>query len=225
VSRSTGIPDLIADAMLTAGEIALNHGDEVSARSLLEGALHQGMETGVDDITAWAQSYLGKISLQSGDFKASRALLGEAIERFRTMESPMGVEWALRHLALAELKSGEIDSACESADEALRLASEYVRPDMPYVLQVSGEIAASTNQYGDAIVVLTVARRLGIELELRLPAFESAEFDVTWHTASGALPEAEFDAAKARGESLTLDEAVRLAQAVLAMRPDAGHQA
>jgi predicted ATPase/class 3 adenylate cyclase len=211
VARTTEIPDLIADAMLTAGEIALNQGDGSAAQKYLEEALRQGTETGLDYITAWALGYLGKLRLQSEDTRAAQAFLAEAIEAFREVESPVGIEWGLRHLAIAEMRGDVIESARTTAAEALRLAAEYVRPDVPYVLQAAGEIEAAALRYERAAVLLAAAQFHRDEMELRPPPFEAAALDSTWAVLVSALEPSEMDAAKARGEAMSFDRAVEFA--------------
>ncbi len=214
VGRATAIPSLVADALLTAGEIALNRRSTEEARSMLEEALRVGSDTGVDDIAAWARSYLGKLSLQEGDVKASRALLEEALEMFEDMQSPMGAEWALRHLALAELRSGDAAGARRTARTALRLSSEYVRPDVPYVVLVCAQIAAADGHEDEAAVLLAASHKLCAELDLHLPPFEQEQRDRTWSEISEGLGEGALDDAGARGEAMSVDDAIEYARSI-----------
>lgn len=169
VSHATEVPDLIADALLTSGELTMNHGDDGRARELLEEALRRGGEAGLDYITAWAQAYLGKLRLRADDSRAARAMLGEAVELFEEMESPMGAEWALRHLALAETAEGELAGARESAARALRLATAYVRPDTPLVMFVAAEVLAGAERHEEAAMVMDAAAAMAAEMDLHLP--------------------------------------------------------
>ncbi|HSF84419.1 MAG TPA: tetratricopeptide repeat protein [Acidimicrobiia bacterium] len=211
VGYTTGVPELIADAMFTAGEIALNQGDRAAAQHYLEEAFRQATEAGLDYIKAWALGYLGRLRLQSDETKAAQAFLGEAVEAFRRVESPVGIEWGLRHLAAAELRAEEIESARTAAAEALRLAAEYVKPDVPYVLQVVGEIAAAEPNHEWAAVLLAAAQFHRDEMELRPPPYEVAVLDAVWTVLDSALEPDTLAAAKARGRSMTLNRTVEFA--------------
>jgi predicted ATPase/class 3 adenylate cyclase len=215
VARGTEIPSLVADALLTAGEIALNRGSLTEAVQTLEEAYRVGSVTGIDDITAWARSYLGKVALLQGDAKASRALLAEAVEMFEDIQSPMGEEWSIRHLALADILGDDMGAARRTATDALRLASTYVRPDVPLVLLVCAQIAANERQWEDAATLLFACRKLTAELDLHIPPFEQDAHDRTWAAITYSLEDDVLEACKARGQSMLLDEAIDFAHSAM----------
>ena len=211
LARATGNPDLIADTLLTAGEIAINRHDQVEAQAYLEEALALADENGLEIVDAWAHVYLGKLACHKGDIRAGRVFLQEGMELFEDLSYPMGTAWALRHLARAEFSSGDHTAAKTYLVSALQLAQEYVRPEVPLALEALGELHVGLGDYEVAATLLSAARSLSETLGVTIPEADRLSLESSWGEVESHLGDERLATLAARAAAMTLDEAVAYA--------------
>ncbi len=211
LSRSTGNPDLIADTLLTAGEIAINRDDQTQAKTLLDEALGLAQAHGLEIVDAWARVYLGKLACRTGDVRAGRIFLQEGLELFEDLSNPMGMAWTLRHLAKAEVAADDPNAAEASLVNAIRLAQEFVRPEVPLILEALGELHAGRGDFPLAATLLSAARSLSRSLGVTIPEPDRQSLDVTWGEIESRLDGPQLQALGRQAAGMTLDEAVLFA--------------
>ena len=93
---------LRGDALVSAGLLALWHGDYDAARSLLAEGCAIGQEIQDQSIVAYARTFLGRVARDQGDDHLARSFGTDSVARFRQLDDNWGLGLALHFLGLAE---------------------------------------------------------------------------------------------------------------------------
>jgi non-specific serine/threonine protein kinase len=206
-ARHSGNPYLIADAALSAGEIALNRDDVAAAGRLFEEASASAETVGLGDVGAWAFAYLGKLAVATGEFRRARSLLERSLGHFRELESPMGASWALCQLGRALQGERDYQGARRRLEEALELALEYVRPDVPVALEALGVLACETGDGEQAAVLLGAAQGARGRIGLELAPPEQRKSEDAWASLRAVLGAEGTEELAERGRAMTVPQA------------------
>jgi tetratricopeptide (TPR) repeat protein len=209
------------------GEILLAAGDVGRARAVIEESLAASRKLGDPWAIARSLWRLGTAFWQQDDPDRATALLEEAVERFAAIGVRRGAHWAVTTLGQVSLQRGDLPRARRWFAESLTLGQ--VVADHRQILAsfegaaatlsaVSGGESMTTSRA--AAQILGAAGMLRAELGQPIPPREQAIVEQAESAARAGLGGAAFEAARAEGAALSLDEAVDFAVAALAGRAE-----
>jgi predicted ATPase len=209
-AQASGDPYVLADALLTRTELAINHADLALAESALGAAADLARREGFGDVIAWAHLYAGKIAMAASDLGAAVAKLERGLAHFQAQGQPDGEVWALRHLARIAIAAGDTSRAESLFRSALALASEHVLPEAPIALQGLGEVAVANGDFDTGLILLYAADAAATKMGLVRHAAELDAAAAAEKAVARVLDAELMDALKARGRALALDAAGEL---------------
>jgi non-specific serine/threonine protein kinase len=117
-------PGTRAKLLLTAGALAVSHGDLAAARPLLDEGLALARELGDTHLVAWALMNLGYLAIEAGDLVRARAVLEEGAAVSRAGGHRGWEAFNLRQLGYVAATAGDDATARPLFERALALASE-----------------------------------------------------------------------------------------------------
>ncbi len=209
ILRDVGYKWGVAHALDTLGDLARHQGDYARAAALLDESL--GLFRELHDKGGIASSlyYLGLVALHRGDYGRARALFEECLALFRELKDKGGIAWSLHHLGGAARSQGAYDRAAALLEESLAAFRELGQKSAIAVsLERLGGVAAALEQPVRAAALFGAADALRQAIGSRPSpsARADAERDVAGLRA--ALGEQAFATAWARGQAMTLDQAI-----------------
>jgi tetratricopeptide (TPR) repeat protein len=193
-------------------------GDYDTSRTLFEEALTIGRRHGGPErLIGFCLSHLGYIAYLQGDNVTARGLLEESLAVQRPGPDKYGIGMVLSQLGRVARAEGDAAGARALQAEALTMRREFVGPwgvALPLAgiaeLALDGHPATTARLLG----VLDAMDALRGDLPMHLQAARAAMADA----ARRALGDAEFEAARAAGRSLPLEQAVAEALAFVTSR-------
>jgi predicted ATPase/DNA-binding XRE family transcriptional regulator len=171
--------------------------------------------------TAWSavlECRLGSAAYGLHDLEKAKQWFEESLARQRELDDPCITAATLDFLALVAVEQGDLAGAAERLDASLPLMRACgLRITAHHWLALAAMLAHALGEFGSAARLLgayiAVTERFGALTQLpRRAAYERA-----LETTRARLGEAAFAAASSLGQALPLDEAIRLAEEVLAL--------
>ena len=182
------------------GQVALQDGDDTTARALFEDSLAIYREIGVHQgFISDTYSYLGQLALRQGDETKARALFEESLAIHRAMGSCQGMAKSFAHLASAAVLRGDTAAAGVLYEEGLVLARELDNKrtiaccldGLAGVILARGEAAWAVRLWG-------AAEALREAIGAPFPPLERAGYEQAVATAHSLLGENFFSVAWAQ---------------------------
>jgi tetratricopeptide (TPR) repeat protein len=198
-----------ARVRMNLGAIALQEGDRERARSLSEEAVRAFEQFGDEDYVAVSLRNLGYAYSELGERERACTLFEEVARRARAIGNVHLEGQALTELVERALEEGRVEEALPPLKKSTQIFVELADPT---------EIAACLSYFARALV-LTGREEAAAQILARAQATFD-ELGVQWFqqfnpetrkTIQAQLDEAAYADACARGEDLTLDEAIELA--------------
>jgi non-specific serine/threonine protein kinase len=124
IPDSSRRPGMRAKLLLTAGSLAVTHGDLVAARPLFDQGLRLSREVRDTALVAWALMNLGYLDLNSGALDRARQELEEGVEVSRAGNHRDWEAFNLRQLGFVAARAGDDAAARPLLERALALATE-----------------------------------------------------------------------------------------------------
>jgi tetratricopeptide (TPR) repeat protein len=207
------------------GEILLAAGNIGRARGVIEESLAAARKLGGPWELARSLWRLGTAFWQQGDLDRATALLEEAVERFAAIGVRRGAHWTVMNLGQISLQRGDLARARRWFAESLTLSQ--VAAEHRHLLASFEGAAATLSAVSDdeSMTSSAAARMLGAAGALRaqlgqpIAPSEQKLVDQAEAGARAGLGDAAFEAARAEGAELSLDEAVDFAVMALAISP------
>jgi predicted ATPase/class 3 adenylate cyclase len=198
-----------ARVRMNLGMIALQEGDLEGARTLSEEAVRAFEELGDEDFVAVSTRNLAYAHSDLGDRERARRLHEEVVGRARAIGNVHLEGQALSSLAELAVEEGRAEQAVPLLRESTRIFTELADPlQIASNLSILARVLVVSGRAEAAAQVLAQAEATFGELGVhRMVRFNPA----TWEMIQAQLDEAAYADARARGEELTLDEAVTLA--------------
>ncbi|MBC7805500.1 MAG: tetratricopeptide repeat protein, partial [Akkermansiaceae bacterium] len=218
IHRARGDDWGVASALGSLGNVAQGTGDYAAARAFQEQSLALSRALGDTRMTAYTLHNLGNLAGLEGDPERARLFYEEALPRERALGDRRGVAALLTSLANLALQSGDFGAARCQLAEAISLIRD-VEDRLGMLLALDGvawyaQMAGSGNER--AVVFWAASQTGRAELVSPRSPGEEAQFSHLQETARQSLPPKIFAAAWARGDSLSLDAAILLAQVEVA---------
>ncbi len=152
---------------------------------------------------------LGAAHLATGDLEAAEAALIEAKELAKSISNPWLAADANHHLGELARRRDDTSGAEDLHHEALTLrARAGLRPGMAESVESLAALATDQESFTEAARLFGAACALRAEIGLARWPVDQAGYDTDVARARDALGEHAFDAARAEGQALTVDEAV-----------------
>jgi tetratricopeptide (TPR) repeat protein len=210
----------VATVLWSLRVVVASHGDVARGSALLHecadlfrrGAAELPREA---VIAGYQESPIGALAFlaqQQGDYDAARTLYDEDLALSRAWGDSHGVANALRGLGSLACNQRDIERATDFFKQSLRRF--YDLRDVPCIGINTSWLAviASAEDRGDrAAQLFAAAELLQQRSGVNLPAHVRADHDRRKAQVRSVLGEVAFEAARSKGASMTLDEAVALA--------------
>jgi predicted ATPase len=198
-----------ARVRMNLGMIALQEGDLERARTLSEEAVRTFEELGDEDFIAVSTRNLGYAHSELGDRERAHTLQEEVVRRARAIGNVHLEGQALGELAELAVEEGRAGQAVPFLRESTRIFRELADPiQSASNLSILARVLVVSSRAEAAAQVLARAEATFDELGVhRMVRFNPA----TREMIQAQLDDAAYADARARGEELTLDEAIELA--------------
>jgi tetratricopeptide (TPR) repeat protein len=203
-------PDELRHAYIT---LAINEhklGNVARAREIYEAVLADADERSLATILG----NLGNMALDEHDYAAARAYLEEAVETHRRLAHQSDLANNLMDLGFIALSEARLDEAESFLRESLAISSaERLGDLLPWAVEAVAAVALARGSPSEAVRLLAATSSTREELAMGADFYPVAEEtrERTLDAARAELSEAEFAAAWAEGEALSLEDAAEQA--------------
>jgi non-specific serine/threonine protein kinase len=208
--RGLGDEDGVAWALATLGEMDLFGGDYRRAQSRLEASVAAFRRLGNPVGVSQSLLSLGLAAAGRGDPARARAALDESVATYRALGERRGLSLALAGLGRVTAMGGDHRGAWSSLRESLSLQRDLVdRADAAETLEWCAGLAAVRGQTERAARLAGAAGALRAAREVAWAVPVGRDLLERWlGAARRALGEDAFEAARAAGQALPLEEAI-----------------
>lgn len=158
---------------------------------------------------AYALDILGSALYKRGKFDAAREVLNHCIQLFQEIGDKVGLLVALDDLGLLEAAQGQREEALRCHRQSLGLGWQ-VKEKRRIAFSVEG-IAAQLAEPAQSVTLYSAAAALRRQIGAPLPPIDQQENENALATLRSQLGEDAFQTAWQAGQSLALDEVIRLA--------------
>jgi predicted ATPase len=209
----------IARALWQLGWCAIRSGDYEGAVEYFAEPLSYYRQTGDKNGLSYVLSGLGEVALRQGDYERATALLEESLVLRREVGDKWGVAVSLGNFAWVALRRDDLEQAVTLLAESMTLRHEIGDVGgITWCLEKFAEIALTRGQAASAPPrdedFRRAARLFGAAEALRAPSgsaidlVDQAEYERQLAIVRAQLDEADFGAAWAEGQAMTLERAV-----------------
>ncbi len=214
VGRKLGDKITVAWALPFLGAVADFQGDYATASPFLEEALAISLDLGIvgKNIRGIALGFLGDIPMHYGNFEQARVLYSESIGLLTELQSKNFLTYTLRRLGYTALHQGDYIKANTLFQESLALNQELGH-QLGVTACVSA-LAATIAARGENVQALELFGAVDSSLNIMnslLFSPDQVEYQRNLAAVRAQLDEATFNAAWARGQAMTLEQAVEFA--------------
>lgn len=218
IYRARGDDSGIASALGSLGNVAQHKGDYATARRYQEESLALSRTLGDARMTAYTLHNLGNLAGMENDWERAQLFYEESLPGKRMLGDRRGVAALLTSLAYLALQSGDFGATRHRLAEAILLIRDVEdRLGMLLALDCAAWYSQAAGSGNERAVVLWAASHTGREVLAapRSPGDET-QYSHLLEIARKSLPAKIFTAAWTQGSSLSLDDAVLLAQTEVA---------
>ncbi len=211
-ARQTGEDRLVANGLSNLGAIVLAAGDSKRAGALLREAVNLAREVGDRRILAMALNNLADHSLTTSDYELAEPLFAESLNLLRELGDTTNVARSLFNLGAVALRRNRLDEAGSRFGDGLEAArAAGDKEDICWCLLGFAALAARRDDGERAAELLGAVRTLLDQMGAAFKPFERTLHDETQERARALIGPDGYDAARARGAAMGLDEALELA--------------
>lgn len=191
------------------GLIAYARGDLAEARQLFLEAIDLFERLGDRRNVASARTNLARALYRQGDHEAARQCVDESLAISRELDIRWTLGFGLEILGLVHRSRHNDEVALGLFQESLAVSLEQGnRQGVANCLGAIAGLAALSNQATAAAILFGAAQRIRREIGARMGSGDLAEYEFYLVLARQHLAEDEFEAAWARGSSLTIEQVV-----------------
>jgi predicted ATPase/DNA-binding SARP family transcriptional activator/DNA-binding CsgD family transcriptional regulator len=202
----------LAGALNNLGNVALHQGRYEEATPLYEESLALWREEGEKYGVEGPLGNLGNLALYRGDYERARLLYEESLELAREVGDKQGVALALGNLGAVAIHQQDYRRAMNLQAEGLALAQELGDMEgVAYGLEMMATAADAQGQVRRAARLWGTAEVLRESIGAPLPANERPDYNRQVTAARSQLEEAAWLEAWAKGQAMTLEEAISYA--------------
>jgi hypothetical protein len=189
------------------------------ARALLERFVHEARRSGLLALEALGLADLGAINLVEHDYGSARAAYAAVLTQLRSSASKYYEMESLKGLGLASLGLGQRVEARAAFSEMLELALAATASHSSYIAGALSciALAAEPDAAGRAARLRGAVAQLNSDAGVVMNAYYDARAEVEGHFERelvAVLGEEAWEQEKAAGSTMTLEEAIALAQSL-----------
>ena len=211
--RELGDEAGVASAINHSGLVAYRRGDYGAASLLFEDALKIRQELGEKQGIAYSLSNLGLMALNLGDYARAKSLFDRSMPMFREQGNKFGLVISLLYFGLLAMFQGDDTQAQSLFTQALALARQvgpiWCRGEclagLAGVAAVRGQHQRAAQLWGAAETQMAKAASFFDATDRRL-------YEHTIAKSRDQLGETAFEAERAQGQALSLEQAVEYAR-------------
>jgi tetratricopeptide (TPR) repeat protein len=160
---------------------------------------------------SYALEALGMTRLKQQQFERARDALNESAAPFAELGDKKGTALILIDQGALARAQGQWAEAAALYRRSLKLCVQIgEKRRLAFCLEGLAVVACSQTSYAQAVTLLAAVRALRHEAGVPLPPIEQREIDQALAQARAALGDAAFDAAWAKGGTMTINEVVAL---------------
>jgi non-specific serine/threonine protein kinase len=201
--------DGIAHALLNLGAVVREQGDLEAARLCFQEAVAIRRQAGARGGIAVSLANLGTVALCQGDIEAARPLFEESLALYAQLQDKRGEAWGLHSLAMIARQSDDLEAGRVLEGQSLTLRCGLGDPQgIASCLVGSAEQARAEGQPERAARLLGATEAASSAIGYVLTRHEQALYEREVAAVRVALGEARFEAERAAGQSLTVEQAV-----------------
>jgi DNA-binding CsgD family transcriptional regulator len=213
LKRELGDKMGIAAILHNLGNVATYQQDYATARSLYEEGLVLCRELGDKWGAATSLNNVGNIAYMQGDYATASSVYEEGLGLSRELGDKLGTSIYLNNLGNVAYMQSDYPAARSLHLESLAIRKEI---DHKWAMAISviglGEVAIESGQPRLGVRLLGASNALREALGVTMEADDLIAYDRAVASARARLGEEGFEAAWREGETLTLEEAISLAQ-------------
>jgi predicted ATPase len=211
--RELDHPKGIPDAARELGAIYQHLEEFERASELLEEALTYYRGGDNQEVLSYTLLVLGGGKQLQGDLEGAEALFEEALELTRRLDDPSYLATALLNLGELKTLRNQNDEAADLMRESLKVYADLeIRNAVAYCLEMLAAIDQAGGRSGEAVELFGAAAMIREEIGAPLESFNLERYNQDLDACRASLSPEEFDEHWNRGCSLTMAEAVELAQ-------------
>jgi predicted ATPase/class 3 adenylate cyclase/Tfp pilus assembly protein PilF len=213
IARKLGDEQDISLTLNNLATVLWNKGDLDGAQDLLEESLV--IKRRIGNLFGLAVSLTNLAILNSGKGDLDRAIsyMEEALSLDRQLGNLDGIADSLGNLAAIVAQTGDLARAAQLDGEALEIRRDLGDSiSIAYSLESIGGTAARAGSWADALRMFSAANHLREKIAAPLPTAEMESYEHGVGLCRDGLSSDAFDQAWAEGQSLSLDDAMDLAQ-------------
>ncbi len=212
IRRELGDRPGIANSLGNLSILAHLRGDYVSSRALQEESLAIRRELGDRHGIATSLVNLGNLASDLGDYDSAHSLYQQSLEIRQELGDRHGIALSLNNMALVAYAQGDYGSANALQKESLEIKRELGnRQGIAESLEGIASLNVKWASYERAARLWAAAERLRQEIGSPQLSSDQEEQDNATDIARTALGEADFAAAWAQGQIMTLESAIEYA--------------
>jgi tetratricopeptide (TPR) repeat protein len=209
----TGDADVEALALAGSARVALI-ADPAEAVRLLREAIGVTADLPDSDGRSSANHVLGVALQMAGDLQGARDVMTERLDHARAAGNDFVVAVESANLSMVERKLGHLDAAEALSLEALRIVRrKHDEMAIPWVINGLAAVTAAQGRLERGATLTGAAESLLEQAGGEWPADEREQYDGAVAIVKAGLAPPAFDAARATGRAMSLDEAVTYAMA------------
>jgi len=208
----------ISDCLYYMGVLSFFNNDFQKSNSLLFESASIAENIGYKMRLADAKNNLGNICREQGKFQEAQPYYIESLTIARSIGDTVGVTFAYDNLGLILREQGQAAEGKRYIQEALILRQGFQdKWGIASCIHRLAGIAVAQDKPELAVVLWGVSERLWQELSSPKPKSYLKRFERDWNVAKDKLHDLVFQEAFAKGQAMSLDDAIELA-----LRPDFG---
>jgi predicted ATPase/DNA-binding CsgD family transcriptional regulator len=221
-SRAANLPGEIAQALISLGNVAFDRGDWTSAEAHYQQTLELRRQIADARGAAMALHNMAEVARRRGDHALVEHYAAESLDLFRRVGDTWGIALALSDFASVARARGELwrvpEYYAESLPLLLQLGDQW---SIAECLEVLAGLAAELRAFDRSVRLLGAADALRQRIRSTIAEHDRILHDALLAQLRSHLTEAQFVAAWAEGQRLSLPRAVDYAMQPVA-RPAAG---
>ncbi len=208
IFRELGDKQGIANSLANLGFVALYQDNRALSRSLYNESLIINRELDNGQGVADSLSHLALAAFFDGDYVTARSLDEQSLAIWRSLGDRQGIAWALHCLGNLTLLE-DSNAAWTIFAESLTISSDLgYRWGLAWSFEDFARLATLQRKFERALCLAGAAYTLRESIGIPLPPPERAEFDLRLESARKAVGKEVSAAAWARGQALTIDQAL-----------------
>jgi predicted ATPase/DNA-binding CsgD family transcriptional regulator len=209
-----------ARALLALGDVGRDLGESAAVRLRCSESLHIFREAGDPLGEGFALHNLAAAAYRDGNLALARTLADESLAIFRRFDVGRALAETLASMGPILAAAGEPESALAALNESLQLAWR-VGPRWVIAAALEGIAVVAAGQRQERVAVELIGRAAALRTEIGVPVrpIGQAALERTRATTRGALGQDDFATAWARGQALSLPDAIAAATDVRIAAP------